>query len=195
MSADNKSLGKFMLDGIPPAPRGMPQVEVTFDVDAAGILTVKAKEKATSKEQSIRISGSTGLSKEDIEKMKADADAHTADDEKRKVLVEARNNADQAVYAAEKAVKEHGEKAGAEVVKDVQDKIEALKVARNSEDSDTIKNATETLTTALSKIGEAMANPSQNASGPSGNPPTGGEDGGPDGPATGPKDAEFKEKP
>ncbi|OGG39959.1 molecular chaperone DnaK [Candidatus Kaiserbacteria bacterium GWA2_50_9] len=195
MSADNKSLGKFMLDGIPPAPRGMPQVEVTFDVDASGILTVKAKEKATSKEQSIRISGSTGLSKEDIEKMKADADAHTADDEKRKVLVEARNNADQAVYAAEKAVKEHGEKAGAEVVKDVQDKIEALKVARNSEDSDTIKNATETLTTALSKIGEAMANPSQNASGPSGNPPTGGEDGGPDGPATGPKDAEFKEKP
>ncbi|MCX6786780.1 MAG: molecular chaperone DnaK, partial [Candidatus Kaiserbacteria bacterium] len=112
MSADNKSLGKFMLDGIPPAPRGMPQVEVTFDIDASGILTVKAKEKATGKEQSIRIEGSTGLSKDDIEKMKADAEAHTADDEKRKELVEARNIADQAVYAAEKAVREYGVQAG-----------------------------------------------------------------------------------
>ncbi|MEK7101737.1 MAG: molecular chaperone DnaK [Patescibacteria group bacterium] len=192
MSADNKSLGKFMLDGIPPAPRGMPQVEVTFDVDASGILTVKAKEKATGKEQSIRISGSTGLSKEDIEKMKTDAEAHTADDEKRKVLVEARNNADQAVYAAEKAVKEHGEKAGAEVVKDVQDKIEALKVARNSEDDGTIKSATEALTTALSKIGEAMMKAAQQTPPPSdasgGTPPPPPE-------STGPTDAEFKEKP
>ncbi|MHB1769788.1 MAG: molecular chaperone DnaK, partial [Minisyncoccota bacterium] len=122
MSADNKSLGKFMLDGIPPAPRGLPQIEVTFDVDASGILTVKAKEKTTGKEQSIRIEGSTGLSKEEIEKMKTDAEAHAADDEKRKGLVEARNIADQAVYAAEKAIKDNGEKAGAEVVKEVQDK-------------------------------------------------------------------------
>lgn len=170
----------------------MPQVEVTFDVDASGILTVKAKEKATGKEQSIRISGSTGLSKEDIEKMKTDAEAHTADDEKRKVLVEARNNADQAVYAAEKAVKEHGEKAGAEVVKDVQDKIEALKVARNSEDDGTIKSATEALTTALSKIGEAMMKAAQQTPPPSdasgGTPPPPPE-------STGPTDAEFKEKP
>ncbi|KKW45075.1 MAG: Chaperone protein DnaK, partial [Parcubacteria group bacterium GW2011_GWA2_56_21] len=103
MSADNKSLGKFMLDGIPPAPRGLPQVEVTFDVDASGILTVKAKEKTTGKEQSIRIEGSTGLSKEDIEKMKADAEAHAADDLKRQELVEARNIADQTIYAGEKA--------------------------------------------------------------------------------------------
>jgi molecular chaperone DnaK len=195
MSADNKSLGKFMLDGIPPAPRGLPQIEVTFDIDASGILTVKAKEKTTGKEQSIRIEGSTGLSKDDIEKMKADAEAHTADDEKRKELIEARNIADQAVYAAEKAVRDNGEKAGAEIVKEVQDKIDALKTARNSEDPATIKNATDALSSTLSKIGEAMMNPSQNASGPSGNPPTGAEGGGPEGPAAGPKDAEFKEKP
>jgi molecular chaperone DnaK len=190
MSADNKSLGKFMLDGIPPAPRGMPQVEVKFDIDASGILTVTAKEKTTGKEQSIKITGSTGLSKEDIEKMAADAEAHAADDEKRKELVEARNLADQAVYAGEKAIKEHGEKAGAEVVKGVQDKIDALKTARASEDAGTIKTATEALSSALSKIGEAMAKQAQT-------PPPAGEAGGPDsgGGATGPTDAEFKEKP
>lgn len=191
MSADNKSLGKFMLDGIPPAPRGMPQVEVTFDVDASGILTVKAKEKTTGKEQSIRIEGSTGLSKADIEKMAADAEAHAADDEKRKELVEARNIADQAVYAAEKAIKEHGEKAGAEVVKEVQDKIDALKTARASEDSALIKTATETLSSALMKIGEAMAATSAKEAPASqeGTPPPPPEASGE------PTDAEFKEKP
>ena len=196
MSADNKSLGKFMLDGIPPAPRGMPQVEVKFDIDASGILTVTAKEKTTGKEQSIKITGSTGLSKEDIAKMQADAEAHTADDAKRKELVEARNIADQAVYAAEKAIKEHGEKAGAEVVKDVQDKIDALKTARASEDTGTIKTATEALSSALMKIGEAMAAASANASTSQETPPP--PDGGGQGPETppaGPKDAEFKEKP
>lgn len=192
MSADNKSLGKFMLDGIPPAPRGMPQVEVTFDVDASGILTVKATEKTTGKVQSIRIEGSTGLSKADIEKMQKDAEAHAADDEKRKVLVEARNIADQAVYAAEKAVKENGEKAGAEVVKEVQDKIDALKTARNSEDAALIKTATESLSTTLSKIGEAMMKaeqaktPPSDASGTQTPPPDA---------AAGATDAEFKEKP
>ena len=197
MSADNKSLGKFMLDGIPPAPRGLPQVEVKFDIDASGILTVTAKEKTTGKEQSIKITGSTGLSKDDIAEMQADAEAHAADDQMRKELVEARNVADQAVYAGEKAIKEHGEKAGAEVVKEVQDKIDALKTARASEDAGTIKTATEALSSALSKIGEAMAKqaqtPPSDASGGQ-NPPTGGSEG-PDGPAAGPKDAEFKEKP
>ncbi len=189
MSADNKSLGKFMLDGIPPAPRGMPQVEVKFDIDASGILTVTAKEKTTSKEQSIRIEGSTGLSKADIEKMAADAETHAADDAKRKDLVEARNIADQAVYAGEKAIKEHGEKAGAEVVKEVQDKIDALKTARASEDPGTIKTATEALSSALMKIGEAMAKAAQT-------PPPAGEAGGPDsGGGTPATDAEFKEKP
>lgn len=190
MSADNKSLGKFMLDGIPPAPRGMPQVEVTFDVDASGILTVKAKEKTTNKEQSIRIEGSTGLSKEDIEKMKTDAEAHAVDDEKRKILVDARNISDQAVYAAEKAIKDNGEKAGAEVVKEVQDKIDALKTARNSEDVGTIKSATEALSTTLSKIGEAMM---KNQT-----PPPASDAGGqtpPQDASAGATDAEFKEKP
>ena len=185
MSADNKSLGRFMLDGIPPAPRGMPQVEVTFDVDASGILTVKAKEKTTGKEQSIRIEGSTGLSKEDIDRMKADAEAHAAEDAKRQELVEAKNIADQAVYAAEKAVKENGEKAGAEVVADVQRDIDALKAARNGEDSAAIKSATEKLSQTLMKIGEAMMK-GQGGENPAGDdtPPE----------SSGPTDAEFKEK-
>jgi len=191
MSADNKSLGKFMLDGIPPAPRGMPQIEVSFDIDASGILTVKAKEKATGKEQSIRIEGSTGLSKDDIEKMKADAEAHTADDEKRKELAEARNIADQAMYAAEKAIKENGEKAGAEVVKEVQDKIDALKTARNSEDPATIKSATDALSQTLSKIGEAMMK--NQTGGAAADSDAGGTPPPPE--SEGPTDAEFKEKP
>ncbi len=189
MSADNKSLGKFMLDGIPPAPRGLPQIEVTFDVDASGILTVKAKEKTTGKEQSIRIEGSTGLSKEDIEKMKTDAETHAADDEKRKELVEARNNADQAVYAAEKAIKENGEKAGAELVKEVQDAIDTLKTARASEDPATIKSATEALSTTLSKIGEAILKQQQAQT-----PPASGTDGQTPPESSGPTDAEFKEQ-
>lgn len=195
MSADNKSLGKFMLDGIPPAPRGMPQVEVTFDVDASGILTVKAKEKTTGKEQSIRIEGSTGLSKEDIAKMQADAEAHAADDEKRKQLVEARNIADQTVYAAEKAIKDNGEKAGAEVVKEVQDKIDALKVARESEDVSTIKTATDALSAGMSKIGEEMMKAQQAATPPTGEQEsTEGEQKPPEEGASGATDAEFKEK-
>ena len=196
MSADNKSLGKFMLDGIPPAPRGMPQVEVTFDIDASGILTVKAKEKTTGKEQSIRIEGSTGLSKADIEKMAADADAHAVDDAKRKELVEARNIADQAVYAGEKAIKEHGEKAGPEVVKEVQDKIDALKTARASEDIDTVKSATEALSSALMKIGEAMAAKAQPTNNSQQTTPPSSDSGGTPPPETPPAaDAEFKEKP
>ena len=194
MSADNKSIGKFVLDGIPPAPRGLPQVEVTFDVDASGILTVKAKEKASGKEQSIRIEGSTGLSKADIEKMTADAEANAVEDAKRKELVEVRNIADQAVYAAEKAIKDNGEKAGAEVVKEVQDKIDALKTAKGSEDAGLIKKATEDLGTTLSKIGEAMMKDQQAQT-----PPAGEAEGGTTPPSedasAGATDAEFKEKP
>ena len=189
MSADNKSLGQFLLDGIPPAPRGLPQVEVTFDVDASGILTVKAKEKTTSKEQSIRIEGSTGLSKDDIEKMRVDAETHAADDEKRKELVEARNIAEQAIYAAEKAVRENGEKAGPEVVKEVQDAIDAVKTAQKSEEIATLKGATDTLSQTMMKIGEAMMK-SQSQT-----PPTGGGTKGPEDHSDGPQDAEFKEKP
>lgn len=182
MSADNKSLGRFNLDGIPPAPRGMPQVEVTFDVDSSGILTVKAKEKTTGKEQSIRIEGSTGLSKEDIEKMKADADAHAAEDAKRKDLIEAKNLAEQAIYSSEKAVKDNGDKVSAEIKAEVEEKIAALKTAREGEDLEAIKSATDALSTSLSKIGEAMMK-DQNAT-PAGDAA----------PEAGATDAEFTEK-
>ncbi len=156
MAADNKSLGRFMLDGIPPAPRGLPQVEVSFDLDTNGILTVKAVEKTTGKEQSIRIEGSTGLSEADIEKMKADAEVHAGEDAKRKELVEAKNLAEQMIYTAEKAIKDAGEKAPAEVVTEVNEKIALLRTAREGENMDAIKTASEDLSTSLSKIGEAM---------------------------------------
>ncbi len=156
MAADNKSLGRFMLDGIPPAPRGLPQVEVSFDLDTNGILTVKAVEKTTGKEQSIRIEGSTGLSEADIEKMKADAEAHAGEDAKRKEIVEAKNLAEQMIYTAEKAVKDAGEKAPADVVTEVNEKIALLRTARDGEDLDAIKTASEALSTSLSKIGESM---------------------------------------
>ena len=156
MAADNKSLGRFMLDGIPPAPRGLPQVEVSFDLDTNGILTVKAVEKTTGKEQSIRIEGSTGLSEADIEKMKADAETHAGEDAKRKELVEAKNLAEQMIYTAEKAVKDAGDKAPADVVTEVNEKIAALRTARDGEDMEAIKTASEALSTSLSKIGEAM---------------------------------------
>lgn len=182
MANDNKSLGRFNLEGIPPAPRGMPQVEVTFDVDSNGILTVKAKEKTSGKEQSIRIEGSTGLSDADIEKMKADADAHATEDAKRKELVEAKNIAEQLIYTAEKAVKDNGEKAGEEVVKDVNEKIDALKKAREGEDLAAITSASEALNASLSKIGESMMKGEQ---APEGEAPK----------DDGPKDAEFEEKP
>lgn len=183
MSNDNKQLGRFMLDGIPPAPRGLPQVEVTFDVDSNGILTVKAKEKTTGKEQSIRIEGSTGLSSADIEKMKADAEVHAAEDAKRKDLVDAKNIAEQLIYTAEKAIKDAGDKAPAEVVTEVNEKIALLRTAREGEDMEAIKSASEALGTSMSKIGEAMAKASESAApeGAAGEPA--------------PTDAEFTEKP
>ncbi|HVW82730.1 MAG TPA: molecular chaperone DnaK [Candidatus Paceibacterota bacterium] len=187
MSADNKSLGKFMLDGIPPAPRGMPQVEVTFDVDASGILTVKAKEKTTGKEQSIKITGSTGLSKEDIDKMKADAEANAASDEKRKELVEARNNAEQLIYAAEKALKDAEGKIGDDIKTEVQGKADEAKKAREGEDAAAIKAATDALSASMMKIGEAMQKAQQTP------PPA--EGGQPPPEASGdPTDANFTEK-
>ncbi len=156
MAGDNKSLGRFNLDGIPPAPRGMPQVEVSFDIDANGILTVKAKDKTSNKEQSIRIEGSSGLSEADIEKMKKDAEANAETDVKKKELVEAQNTADQVVYAAEKALREHGEKVSEDIKKNVQEKIDALKSARGGSDVAAIKSASEALSTAMSAIGAAM---------------------------------------
>ena len=172
MAADNKSLGKFNLDGIPPAPRGMPQVEVTFDIDANGILSVKAKDKTSGKEQSIRIEQRSGLTEADIEKMRTEAEANAESDKQKKELIESQNMADQLVYAAEKALKEHGDKAGEDIKKNVQEKIDALKTARTGSDMAAIKTASEALSTAMSAIGEALQK--QGGTGQQQNPNEGG---------------------
>ena len=156
LAADNKSLGRFNLDGIPPAPRGMPQVEVAFDIDANGILTVKAKDKSSGKEQSIRIEGSSGLSDAEIEKMRKDAEVNAEADKKKAELIEVQNAADQVIYAGEKSLREHGEKVGDDVKKNVQEKIDALKTARAGSDVSAIKTASDELSRAMSAIGEAM---------------------------------------
>ncbi len=163
MAADNKSLGRFILDGIPPAPRGVPQVEVTFDIDANGILNVTAKDKATGKSQSIRIEAATGLSEEEIEKMKKDAEAHGEEDKKKKELIEARNLADTLVYTTEKALREAGEKVSADKKKPVEEKIEALKKVKDSDDLATIKKATEELSQEAQKIGQELYQATQQA--------------------------------
>jgi len=156
MAGDNKTLGRFILSGIPPSPRGVPQVEVTFDIDANGILNVKAKEKATGKEQSITITASSGLSKDEVEKMKQDAAKHADEDKKKKELIDIRNQAETLSYTAEKAVKDAGDKLDAKVKKEVEEKIEALKKVKDGDDSAAIKKATEELSTTIQKIGSAM---------------------------------------
>jgi molecular chaperone DnaK len=175
MAADNKTLGRFILDGIPPAPRGVPQIEVTFDIDVNGILNVKAKDKATGKEQSIRIEASSGLSKEDIERMKKDAEAHAEEDRKKKEMVEIRNMADTLVYTSEKSLREAGEKVPADIKKDIEEKIEALKRVKDTDDVNAIKSASSALSLSLQKIGEILYKkpPEENQ---------------------GPRDADFEEK-
>ena len=163
MAPDNKSLGRFILDGIPPAPRGVPQVEVTFDVDANGILNVKAKDKTSGKEQSIRIEASSGLSKEEIAKMQADAEANAAEDEKKKEAAEAKNGADQLIHTAEKALKDAEGKIGDDVKKEVMDKISELKAAKDTNDVEKIKLSSEALNTSMMKIGEAMKTANEQA--------------------------------
>ncbi len=166
MAKDNKSLGRFILDGIPPAPRGVPQVEVTFDIDANGILNVKAKDKTTNKEQSIRIEASSGLKKEDIERMQKEAELHAEEDKKKKEEVEVKNIAEQMIYTAEKAIKDNGAKIPAEVIKGVEDKIADLKAKKDGTDASATKTATEALSAEMQKIGEAIAKaqPQQGAS-------------------------------
>lgn len=155
MAADNKSLGRFILDGIPPAPRGVPQVEVTFDIDASGIVSVTAKDKASGKEQSIKITGSTGLSKEEVEKMTHDAEVHAKEDEEKKSKIEARNHADALIFTAEKALKDGGDKVPAEIKTDVEGKITALKEILDSGSKEDLEAKTKELSDSLSKIGEA----------------------------------------
>lgn len=165
MAADNKTLGRFILDGIPPAPRGIPQIEVTFDIDANGILNVKAVDKASGKEQSIKIEGSSGLSKEEIERMKKDAEAHAEEDKKKKELVEIRNAADTLIFTTEKAIKDAGEKIAEDEKKPVQEKVDALKdiLKDTSADGEKIKKATEELSTEAQKIGEKLYKAAQEA--------------------------------
>ena len=156
MAQDNKSLGRFMLDGIPAAPRGVPQIEVSFDVDANGILNVKAKDKATGKEQAIRIEASSGLSEEEIERMKKDAEIHAQEDAKKKELVEIKNNADTALYSAEKTLSEFSDKIDKEEKKEMEEKIEALKKVKDSDDGEAIKKATEELSKIAQSVGTKM---------------------------------------
>lgn len=169
LASDNKTLGRFILDGIPPSPRGLPQIEVTFDLDANGILSVKAKEKTTGKEQSIRIEAKTSLSKEDIEKMKKDAELHAEEDKKKRELIETRNIADQLIYGAEKALKDadgvpEGEKRVPEDIRRaVEDKITALKAVKDGQDLTAIKNASDALSQEMQKIGEALMKASASA--------------------------------
>jgi molecular chaperone DnaK len=156
MAADNKSLGQFILDGIPPAPRGMPQIEVTFDIDANGILKVTAADKATGRSQHITITASSGLSDEEVEKMRKDAKAHAEEDLKRKALIEARNHADNTAYAAEKALKEFGDKVPEEVKGDIEAKVAEVRKAAEGEDVDVMKSATDVLGEAIQKIGASV---------------------------------------
>ena len=156
MVAGNRSLGRFILDGIPPAPRGIPQVEVAFDVDANGIVTVKAKDKATQRSQSIRIEGSVGLSKEEVEKMKREAELHAEEDKRRRDLVEAKNLADNLIYTTEKTLREAGDKVSVETKKEITDRIEALKKVKDGDNIEEIKNKTQELSSAIQKVGAEM---------------------------------------
>jgi molecular chaperone DnaK len=165
MAADNKSLGKFILDGIPPSPRGVPQVEVTFDVDANGILKVSAQDKATGKSQHITITASSGLNDAEIEKMRKDAEAHAEEDRKRKDLIEARNNADNTVYAGEKALRDLGDKVPAEIKAEVEAKSAEVKEAAQGEDVDKIKAAVDALGQTIQKIGASVYEQGQPSAG------------------------------
>jgi molecular chaperone DnaK len=156
MAADNKSLGRFILDGIPPSPRGIPQIEVKFDLDANGILKVSATDKATGKEQSIRIEASSGLSEEEIENMKKDAEKYADEDKKKKEVVEIKNTADTLIFTTEKALKDARDKVPADKKKPVEEKIEALKKVKDGDDIEAIKKANEELSTEAQKIGQEL---------------------------------------
>jgi len=180
MAKDNRTIGKFVLDGIPPAPRGLPQVEVSFDVDANGIVTVTAKDKATNKTQSVRIEGSVGLSKDEIEKMKKEAEIHAEDDKKKQELIEARNLADNLVYTTEKALKDAGDKVSADTKKKIEESVEALKKVKDSDNIDEIKQKTSELSQIIQQIGAELYKQNPNQPKPEEN--------------KGPEEGEYKEK-
>ncbi|MCB9813964.1 molecular chaperone DnaK [Candidatus Nomurabacteria bacterium] len=163
MASDNKSLGRFVLDGIPPAPRGVPQIEVTFDVDSNGVLNVTAKDKSTGKEQSIRIEATSGLTDEDIEKMKKEAEDHAEEDAKKKEIIEVRNQAEQLVYTAEKSLKDHEKEVPADVKTEIEEKVKSLNEVKEKDDKAAIETATEALSNSLQKIGEIMQKAAEEA--------------------------------
>ncbi len=193
MAQYNKTLGRFILSGIPPAPRGVPQVEVTFDIDANGILNVAAKDKATGKEQKITITASSGLSKDEVEKMKQDAELHAEEDKKKKEQAELKNQAESMVFQTEKTLKEMGDKVPEDIRKQVQEKVDALKAVKDTDKYDEIKKAIEELNQTVSKIGEAMYKTQQQAEQA---PPQGATEGGQAGGEAkeeGPVEGEYEE--
>ncbi len=197
MAGDNKSLGRFILDGIPPAPRGVPQIEVTFDINKDGILSVTAKDKSSGKEQSIKIEGSAGLSDEEIEKMKQDAEAHRQEDEKKKRMVELRNTAEQLIYSTEKSLQEHGTSIPEELKNSLQSKADDLKSKKDSDNEEELKKATEELSQEVQKIGEHISTSDQTAAGAGGGAVDGTESEGSDQGSAGDesvKDADFQER-
>ena len=195
IASGNKSLGRFHLDGIRPAPRGTPKIEVTFDIDANGILHVSARDQDTGKEQSIRIEASSGLKEDEIKRMVDDASAHAEDDQKRKALAEARNTADAKAYEVEKGIADHGAKLDESTKASLQEKIKAAREAGKSEDPRTIEAATDELARAWMQAAQALY---QQATPPAGGTPgESGPEGGPGGepkrkPGDGPVDADFE---
>ncbi len=187
MAADNKILGQFDLVGIPTAPRGIPQIEVTFDIDANGIVNVSAKDKATGKEQQIRIQASGGLSEDDINQMVKDAEAHADEDKKKRELVDARNQADSLVHSTEKTLTEHGDKVEEADKTEIEAKVQDLKDVLDSEDTEEIKAKTEALMQVAMKLGEAMYQAEQAAQA------EGGDGGDADGDEAEVVDADFEE--
>jgi len=161
MAKDNRSLGRFVLSGMPPAPRGLPQIEVTFDIDASGIITVSAKDKATNKAQSVKVDGSTGLSKEQIEKMKKEAELHQEEDKKKRELIKAHNQVDNMVYLAEKTLRDGKDKIPADLAKEVQEKADILKKEKETDNLESIKAKMEELSQAVQKAGASMYNAQQ----------------------------------
>jgi len=170
MAVDNKSLGKFILDGIPPAPRGIPQIEVTFDIDANGILKVTAQDKASGRSQHITITASSGLAKDEVERMRKEAEMHAAEDKQRRDLIEARNTADNSVYGAEKVLNELGEKVPAEVKTEVQAAVDEVKKVKEGEDEPAIRKAVDALSQAVQKVGAAAYEQAPEQPGPEADP-------------------------
>jgi molecular chaperone DnaK len=192
MANDNKTLGRFMLDGIVPAPRGMPQIEVSFDIDANGIVSVKAHDKGTGKEQKIVITASSGLSKDEIEKMKREADAHSSEDAKKREEIETKNTADTVAYQAEKTLREHGDKISADMKQRAEDKVKAVRDAINANNIEDMKRTMQELSDVLQQIGTALYQQSagQQQGPEAGAPPPPGGDKPPD---DGTVEGEFRE--